>query len=231
MIELLGCLLSVGAVAFATAIAGRLVGISLVVVSSGLMAFLMPPVFSLRVESSAGIAALVVNGLTGLFVAHVLHPRRGSSRVAEPVQERSQRPPAADRPLLAESVLQVIERDQELRSRASDVCVDVDQNSRPSMAAGELEWILLDILRIAFSHSNVHRVGVYFSRRPEEECVRIVAEYAVQATLPRLRMTGRADEACAAIALSRCPDGCSATWFDNGFEFIYQVRINRRLSA
>jgi len=25
------------------------------------------------------------------------------------------------------------------------------------------------------------------------------------------------------------PDTCSATWFDNGFELIYQVRIKRRL--
>src|ERR1035441_6884563 len=102
MIEILGCLLADGAVAFATATAGRLVGISLTAVASGLMAFLLPPVFSLRVESNAGIAALVINGVAGLLVAHTVRPRHGSSPVAEPMQGRPARPPAPDGPLFAD---------------------------------------------------------------------------------------------------------------------------------
>ena len=77
MIEIVACFLAVGAVAWATAAAGRLVGISLTAGASGLMAFLMPPVFSLRVESDPGIAALVVNGVVGLLVVHTIRPRRG----------------------------------------------------------------------------------------------------------------------------------------------------------
>ena len=228
LIEILGCFLAVGAVAFATATAGRLVGVLLTAVASGLMAFLMPPVFSLRVESSAGIAALVVNGVAGLLVAHTARPRRVPCRLAEPMQGCPARATAPDGPLLAERILQVIGRDAVLRGRTSDVYVHVDQNSHLSIAVSELDRILLDVLRLALSHSNVRRVAVYSSRRPEEECIRVAAEYAIEPMFPRLRITGRTDDSCAALAPPGWPDTCSATWFDNGFELIYQVRMKRR---
>ncbi len=179
MIEILGCLLAVGAVAWATAASGRLVGITLTAVASGLLAFLMPPVFSLRVESGAGIAALVVNSLAGLVVAHKFRPRRPPSGVAEPALRSPARPPAAKGPALAEAISQVVARDPCLRQRASDVGVHVDENSRPPLSAGDLDRVLLDVLRTAFSQSKVHRVDVYSSRRPGEECIRVAAEYAV----------------------------------------------------
>jgi len=229
LIEILGCFLAVGAVAFVTATAGRLAGLSLTAFASGLMAFLMPPVFSLRVESSAGIAALVVNGVAGLLVAHTVRPRHAPCSLAEPMQGRPARATAPDGPLLAERILQVIERDAVLRGRTSNVYVHVDQNSHLSIAASELDRILLDVLRLALSYSKVHRVDVYSSRRPEEECIRVAAEYAIEPVIPRLRVTGRTDDSCAALAPPGWPDTCSATWFDNGFELIYQVRIKRRL--
>ena len=230
MIEIVACFLAVGAVAWATAAAGRLVGISLTAVASGLMAFLMPPVFSLRVESNAGIAALVANGVAGLLVVHTIRPRRAANRVAEPMQRPAARPPALDDPVLAEAILRTIERDASLRMRASDICVHVDQDSRATIATDDLDRILVDILRIAFSHSNVHRIDVYSGRRPGEACIRLAAEYAVQPAFPRVRITGQSDDRCAALTLSHWPDACSATWFDNGFEFIYQVRIKHLLT-
>ena len=166
MIEIVACFLAVGAVAWATAAAGRLVGISLTAVASGLMAFLMPPVFSLRVESNAGIAALVVNGVVGLLVVHTIRPRRAANRVAEPMQRPPARPPALDDCVLAGAILRTIELDASLRMRASDICVHVDQDSRATIATDDLERILVYILRIAFSHSNVHRIDVYFCSSP-----------------------------------------------------------------
>ena len=227
MIEILGCLLAVGAVAWATTTAGRLVGITLTAVASGLLAFLMPPVFSFRVESGAGIAALVVNGVAGLVVAHKVRPRRQRSGVAQPAWRSPARPPAMEGPALAEAISQVVARDACLRRRASDVGVHVDENSRLHLSADDLDRVLLDILRMAFSQSNVHRVDVYSSRRPGEECIRVAAEYAVSLESPRLRITGRTGDSCAALASPQWSRACSATWFDNGFEFIYQVRIER----
>ena len=228
MTEIVCGFLAVGAVAWATATAGRLAGISLTAIASGIMALMMPPVFSLRVESSAGIAVLVVNGVAGLIVAHAVRPRSRIFRVVESMQGPPERLAASDGLSFPEAISGVMERDSVLRRRASDVCVHVDQNTRSSMGADALDQILLDILRVALSHSNVHRVNVYASRRPSEECIRVAAEYAVQPSFPRLRVTGRTDDSCANLALPRWPDICSATWFDNGFEFIYQVRIKRR---
>jgi len=189
------------------------------------LAFLMPPVFSLRVESGAGIAALVVNGLAGLVVAHKVRPRRQSSAVAEPVRPSPARLPAMEGPALAEAISQVVARDAGLQQRALNVGVHVDEHSRPHLSAAELDGVLLDILRTAFSQSNVHRVDVYSSRRPGEECIRVAAEYAVSPAPPRLRITGRTDDSCAALSWPHWSKACSATWFDNGFEVIYQVRI------
>ena len=138
----------------ATANAGRLAGISLTAIGAGLMAFLMPPVFSFRVESSVGIAAVILNGLVGLLVAHTVRPRRGPFDLEEPVQERPKLPPLPDRPFLGESLLRVTDHDA-LRARASDVYMHFDENLRLSTTADELDQVLLDILRIAFSHSNV----------------------------------------------------------------------------
>ena len=225
MIEILGCLLAVGAVAWATAAAGRLAGITLTAVASGLLAFLMPPVFSLRVESGAGIAALVVNGIAGLVVAHKIRPKRRPRSAAEPVWRSPARLPAVEGPALADAISQVVARDACLQQRASDVGVHVDEEARAHLSAAELDRVLLDILRTAFSQSNVHRVDVYSSRRPGEECIRVAAEYAVSPAPPRLRITGRTGDSCAVLARPHWSKACSATWFDNGFEFIYQVRI------
>lgn len=225
MIEILGCLLAVAAVAWATAAAGRLVGITLTAVASGLLAFLMPPVFSLRVESGAGIAALVVNSLAGLVVAHKFRPRRPPRGVTDLVRWGPARPPAAEGPALAEAISQVVASDACLRQRASDVGVHVDESSRPPLSADDLDRVLLDILRTAFSQSKVHRVDVYSSRRPGEECIRVAAEYAVSPAPARLRITGRTGDSCVALTSPHWSNACSANWFDNGFEFIYQVRI------
>src|SRR5579872_6321621 len=154
MIEIIACFLVVGAVAWATAAAGRLAGISLTAVASGLMAFLMPPVFSFRVESNAGIA-LVANGVAGLLVVHTIRPRRTANRAAESVLRLAARPPALNDPFLAEAIVRTVERDASLRMRASDICVHVAQDSHAAIAADDLDRILVDILRIAFSHSNV----------------------------------------------------------------------------
>ena len=96
MTEIVCSFLAVGAVAWATATAGRLAGISLTAIASGIMALMMPPVFSLRVESSAEIAVLVVNGVAGLIVAHAVRPRSSIFRVVESMQGPPERLAASD---------------------------------------------------------------------------------------------------------------------------------------
>ena len=61
--HIVSCILSVAAVALTIATAGRLLGISLTAIASALIAFSMPPVFSLRVANSGDLLMLVAQGL------------------------------------------------------------------------------------------------------------------------------------------------------------------------
>jgi hypothetical protein len=228
VLQIASCFLSVAAIAFATAAAGRLLGISLTAIASGLMAFfMMPPVFSLRVASSGDVLMLVAHGIAGLVVVHTVRTKRPHERSVEPppvftgtVEQR--------RPVLSEAISRAMDRDDGLRSRASDLHVYVDEHARPPVSTSDLDQVVVDILRIAFGQSNVQRVSVYSARQPEVERIRVVAEYELNPTLPRLRITARRDDQCMALPMPGWPRGCTATWFDNGTEFIYQVKFSRR---
>ncbi len=227
LFEILACFVAVGVVAMATAAAGRLVGISLTAVASGLMAFLMPPVFSLRVESSAGIAALILNGVAGLVVSHTVRPRRITPPSKAVTQGYCVRPPARSGPTLRESILRVIGQEAGFRLRAADIHVHVEEAQRLPTSVADLDKIVRDVLRLALSPPNVRRVDIYSGHRPAENCIRIAAEYAPEPVVPRVKITGLMDDSCVALELPGWPDTCSATWFDNGFELIYQIRIKR----
>ena len=86
MPHIVSCILSVAAVALTTATAGRLLGISLTAIASALIAFSMPPVFSLRVANSGDLLMLVAQGVAGLFVAHTVRTGRSKKWSPDPPQ-------------------------------------------------------------------------------------------------------------------------------------------------
>ena len=103
--------------------------------------------------------------------------------------------------------------------------VHVDQDSRATIATDDLERILVYILRIAFSHSNVHRMDSLFQPSP-----RGTLYSTCRRTVPHAH-SGNEDnwaklDCCAELTLSNWPDTCSATWFDERFEFIYRYGSN-----
>ena len=222
--HIVSCVLSVAAVALTTATAGRLLGIWLTAIASALIAFSMPPVFSFRVANGGDLLMLVAQGVAGLLVAHTVGT--GHSQQCPPDLRRvSTRPPPQHRPMISEAILRVLDRDAELRRRASDLHVYVDQYARPHLTISELDQMLLDILRTAFGRSKVQCVSVYSGRQPGVVRIRVAAEYDLDPTLPRLRITGRSDDQCIALPMPGWPRGCTATCFDNGTEFIYQIQV------
>lgn len=225
MPHIVSCILSVAAVALTTATAGRLLGISLTAIASALIAFSMPPVFSLRVANSGDLLMLVAQGVAGLFVAHTVRTGRSKGVATRPSTSINAAPTQQHRPLISEAILRAMDRDARLRRRASDLHVYVDQFARPHVSISELDQIVLDILRTAFGRSNVQCVSVYSGRQPGVVRIRVVAEYELDPTLPRLRITGRSDDHCIALPTPGWPRGCTATCFDNGTEFIYQIQI------
>jgi hypothetical protein len=214
----------VAAVALTTATAGRLLGISLTAIASALIAFSMPPVFSLRVANSGDLLMLVAQGVAGLFVAHTVRTGRSKKWSPDPPQV-STLPPQLHLPSISEAILRATDRDAGLRRRVSDLHVYVDQYARPHVSISELDQMVLDILRTAFGCSKVQCVSVYSGRQPGVVRIRVVAKYELDPTLPRLRITSRSDDHCIALPTPGWPRGCSATCFDNGTEFIYQIQI------
>ena len=224
MLHIVSCIVSVAAVALTTATAGRLPGISLTAVTSALIAFSMPPVFSLRVANGGDLLMLVAQGVAGLFVAHTIRTERSKKWSPAPPQV-STLPRRQHRPLISEAILRAMDRDAGLRRRTADLHVYVDQYVRPHVSISELDQMVLDILRAAFGRSNVQCVSVYSGRQPGVVRIRVVAEYDLDPTLPRLRITGRSDDRCIALPMPGWPRGCTATCFDNGTECIYQIQI------
>ena len=224
MPHIVSCILSVAAVALTTATAGRLLGISLTAIASALIAFSMPPVFSLRVANSGDLLMLVAQGVAGLFVAHTIRTGRSKEWSPDPPQASTLHPQQHGL-LISEAILRAMDRDAGLRRRASDIHVYADRFARPHVSISELDQMVLDILRTAFGRSNVQCVSVYSGRQPGVVRIRVVAEYELDPTLPRLRITSRSDDHCMALPTPGWPRGCTATCFDNGTEFIYQIQI------
>ena len=88
----------------------------------------------------------------------------------------------------------------------------------------KLEKILSDVMQLALANSSTHEIKVYTSRRPSLDLISLVAEYNSSPSLPHVRILGRSGSQCA-LRIKDWPANCSATFFDNGFEHIYQISI------
>ncbi len=232
VLQISGCLIATGVVGLTTAVVGRFAGVALTVVISGMMAFFMTPIFSLRVDRSTDIAALAVQSVAGIVVTQTAHRRSSRRQIKQkPGLATAERPPMPRRILessrLADVVPQLLEKYGDLRLRSADLSVEVDQCLRLTLSESELCRILSDIFRLAFARTNVRRVSTFASRRPSCERISVAAEYDNETTVPRLRILGRNDDHCRQVLTSNWPQRCSATWFDNGFAYIYQVAIQR----
>ncbi|MEO8367608.1 MAG: DUF4118 domain-containing protein [Candidatus Solibacter sp.] len=217
-----------------TLVAGRIAGVSLTVVACGFMAFFMPPTFSLRVARNADIAVLVVQSVAGIVVTQTT--RRKGRRQQQADAITSEPLPLSRRQegsRIADVIARLLEKDAGLWLRSADLHVEVDQDQRIKLSEHEFDRILTDILRLAFARNEVtggtrsRRVSIYAAHRPSCDRISVSAEYDLEPTLPRVRIVGRNDDQCKRIPTSGWPPRCSATWFDNGFEYIYQVAIQK----
>jgi hypothetical protein len=184
MLQIIGCLVATGIVGLTTLVAGRIAGVSLTVFACGFMAFFMTPIFSLRVVRNADIAVLVVQSVAGIVVIQTTH-RKGRRQQQPDVTTRELLPLPRRRQegsRLADAVPLLLERDRDLRLRAADLRVEVDQDQHIRLSEHELDRILTDILRLAFARTNVRRVSIYAARRPS--CDRIFGQRRIR---PRTR--------------------------------------------
>src|SRR5262249_22044262 len=124
----------------------------------------------------------------------------------------------------------VMERESDLLERISDLEVYGELDGRIAISRQELEQILSDVIRRAFSDPKVQRVNVYTARQPALDQISIVAQYHCPPSLPHFRLLGRSDSECP-IQTPKWPANCSATYIDNGLEHTYHVSIHKNCSV
>jgi hypothetical protein len=192
------------------------------------MAFFMTPVFSFRVARNIDIAALVFQGVAGIVVTQTARRKRQRQQpmviTTEPLFLKRRRQEGSR---LIDVVPRLMKKDRELWLRSADLHVEVDEFQHITVSEQQLDGLVADILRLAFARTNVRRVSIFAARRPSCDRISVSAEYDLEPTLPRLRTVGRNDDQCIPMTMSAWPPRCSATWFDNGFEYIYQVAVQK----
>ena len=122
-----------------------------------------------------------------------------------------------------------MEADADLKERLDDVEVDGELEGNVALSEAELDRLVLSLLRTAFTHTNVRHVGMYTGRQPTLDRITLVAEYDPSPALPRVRSLGRPETQCQVVQMEHLPPHCSATWFDNGYDYVYQIAIQRNL--
>jgi hypothetical protein len=231
MLGIIECVVAVGAIAVTSMSAGRIAAMTLTALTAATGALLMPPFFSWQVERTSDLLALLFQTIVGLVIAYRwparTRPKRCST-VSGPIEPFGR--PARQTYPLAAILRRVMERDRDLEKRVGrlDVYGELDGTIAVSaVSEDQLEKMFLDILRMAFSDSKVQHVSVYTGRQPARDRISVVAEYDLESALPGIRLLGRWDSQYQ-IRTSNWPRNCSATYFDNGYEYIYLISIYKR---
>jgi hypothetical protein len=216
MLRLIESLVAISAIIITSRFAGRIPAMMATAVAAASAAIIMPPFASWQVENTTDVVTVVFQSIIGLAVAYRWSARNGAVGRDNP-------PPQLSATRSAE----------EGRFRAiPDVMGKI-----PIEALGELpnfsavppeklEKILSDVMQLALANSSTHEIKVYTSRRPSVDLISLVAEYNSSPSLPHVRILGRSGSQCA-IRIKGWPANCSATFFDNGFENIYQISIGK----
>jgi hypothetical protein len=227
MLGLIESFIAISAIVITCRFAGRIPAMMLTAVAAATAALIMPPFPSWEVESTTDVMTLVFQSIVGLAVAYrwqpKVHPKPRS--VTSPLTTFLRRTKEQGYSLLT-SVNGVMERDAELAERLHDIDVCGELHGMVAVSQDEMEQILSDVLRIAFSDPRIRRVKVYTGRQPALSQINVVAEYHHPVSLPRFRMLGRSDSQ-SPIWTKDWPANCTAFSFDNGFEHTYIISIRK----
>jgi hypothetical protein len=222
MLGLTEAFITIAAVIMTCRIAGRIPAMMLTAVAAAAGAIIMPPFASWEVESTADILTIVFQSIVGLAVAYKWQPKVQRLQAAEAIPfSQHQKGPVSS---LFTIVPTVMARHQELTGRLCDIQFCGLLHGSIGTTEDELENILLDVLRLAFSDPKTQGIKIYTGRRPALHQIVLVAEYKAAVSLPRLRLLGRSDSQHP-LETKHWPDNCSATIFDSPIARTYQISI------
>ena len=216
MAFLLLCGLGIAAVVVLSKIYGRRIATVAAATCGVSVAVAMPPAFSFAVDRLADQATLAAYGLLSLLVLLGIPKKRGAAtdKVAPSLAGR-EGPPALPEAQLSEIVRNIAAR-RELAARNIDISVgDLLLSSCPERA----EQILDEVFAAALSEPGIEAVAVYGGRWPGQDRVWVAARYRELPPEAFVLANGRRDGDSPGMGTG------PVTWFDNGFERVYQIPL------
>ncbi len=205
-------------------IAGRLAGLSITALGSATMAFfLMPPLYSLRVSQTHDIVVLAFYGGAGLVLAKAAPSRkkRAFIRVDTVCDQTPRRALETD---LSRAVADLMSSDLGGPLRALDFTVFGEALTLPCTQDQTLR-MLSDVLTAALETPEVQRISVYLTHRPSVRRLMVTAHYVWPPSQCKVIRIGARDDECKPATFPGWPLESRASWFDNGYDRIYQVSV------
>ena len=89
--------------------------------------------------------------------------------------------------------------------------------------ASEIRCILSDVLKTALETPGVRRIAIYGGQRPGIRRLIVVASYTWPPPRGKVIIVGKRDQDCEPAVFAGWPSNWRASWFDNGYDRIYQI--------
>jgi hypothetical protein len=205
-------------------IAGRLAGLTITALCTATMAFfLMPPLFSLRVSQTHDIVALALYGTAGLVLARTVPPKRKRAVVrVDSVCDIGLRTRVETD--VSGAVADLMSSDLWGRLSAVDFAVTCGGFALPCTRDETLR-ILSDVLTAALQTPEVQRVSIYGGQGPSVRRLIVAAHCVWPPPQGKVIIIGKRAEDCEPANFPGWPLHSCASWFENGYDRVYQISV------
>ena len=204
-------------------VAGRLAGFSVTALwSAGTAYFVMDPVYSFRVSSLRDLAALALYGAVGIVLANT-RPLRTAVQSEPEVPEIE--PPAVDR-IDLKTVLTDLQSSSELGGRLKQRQIEFEASLPRSFRCSYVDAvrILSYVFAAVLTEPQLRRISIHASRQPGIELLFVCAHRVWPPPLQKMITIGKGAADSSQAGFSGLPSYLAATWIDNGYGRIYQIR-------
>jgi hypothetical protein len=195
---------------------GRIAGISTAAAcGASLVFFAMEPVFSFEIASPADRGTIIAYGIA-TFLMVLRQPRRDAARL-EHVAWQS----GASRKSLETEFVQLLEA-AAAQVWPAGVAIDIDPRMRVPGSGDELEQVLDTIMRARVPDLVPVRIAAYSGTAPGHCLIWVALQYKQWPAEPHIVRSGRRADLCEHLETPN-HGVCSVSWFDNGFERVFQI--------
>jgi hypothetical protein len=197
---------------------GRIAGISTAAACGASMAFFtMEPAFSFEVASPFDRGTLFMYVLTSLLLL-LRSPKQDRvllERLAWPAKQTVK----VSRTALAELLEAAVSR-----AWPEGIEIDVDRGMQVACSPHRIEPVLRAVMRAGVPDLLPTRIAAYGADTPGQSRIWLALQYKAWPVEPHVVHIGKNTDQCPRLEIPNCPD-CAVTWFDNGFERVFQISI------